>query len=232
MVLYMLKTDCLKVNHIFPEKELIREAAQAIKRGGLVAFPTETVYGLGVDGFNRDAVLGVYRAKGRDFAKPLTLHVSSLEQARELVSTWPQAAELLAREFLPGPLTLILPRSKKVPDLITAGLPNVGLRFPNNRIALELIKASGVPLAAPSANLSGSPSPTDAKAVLADLEGKIHLVLDGGPTDVGVESTIVSLADQEPQILRLGGISKEKIESILGQEIHLSCGNTRKSLVE
>jgi len=203
----MSETRYLRVNPSCPESYLIAQGAEVIKKGGLVAFPTETVYGLGADGLNMDAVLKIFQVKGRPRGNPLTLHVSSLAQARKLVSSWPPTAELLAKKFLPGPLTLILPRSEGIPDLVTAGLPNIGLRYPSNRIALDLIKASGVPLAAPSANISGCPSPTGAQHVLADLEGKIDLILDGGPTEVGMESTIISLAGERPLLLRPGGVT-------------------------
>ena len=215
----MSKTRYLRVNPSCPESYLIAQGAEVIKKGGLVAFPTETVYGLGADGLNMDAVLKIFQVKGRPRGNPLTLHVASLDQARKLVSSWPPTAELLAKKFLPGPLTLILPRSEGIPDLVTAGLPNIGLRYPSNRIALELIKASGVPLAAPSANISGCPSPTGAQHVLADLEGKIDLILDGGPTEVGMESTIISLAGERPLLLRPGGVTKEEIEEVLKEEI-------------
>ena len=215
----MLKTRYLRINRNCPESHLIAEGAEVIKKGGLVAFPTETVYGLGADGLNSDAVLKIFQVKGRPRGNPLTLHVSSFKQARELVSSWPPAAELLARRFLPGPLTLILPRSQGIPDLVTAGLPTIGLRYPGNRIALDLIKASGVPLAAPSANISGCPSPTSSQHVLADLDGKIDLILDGGPTEVGVESTIISLAGERPLLLRPGGVAKEEIEEVFKEKV-------------
>ncbi len=214
-----MKTLYLTVNPAHPEPDLIAEGAGVIKKGGLVAFPTETVYGLGADGLNADAVLRIFQVKGRPQENPLILHVSSLEQARELVASWPPAADLLARRFLPGPLTLIIPRSPGIPDLVTAGLPTVALRYPGNMVALALIKASGRPLAAPSANISGRPSPTQARHVMADLNGKIEMVLDGGPTEVGVESTILSLAEKRPLLLRPGGVTREEIEELLGEEI-------------
>lgn len=215
----MTRTHYLTVEPSCPAPHLIAEAAEVIRQGGLVAFPTETVYGLGADGLNKKAVARIFQAKGRPQENPLILHVASLEQARGLVSCWPPAAELLAKRFLPGPLTLILPRAQVVPDLVTAGLPTVALRYPANRVALDLITASGVPIAAPSANISGRPSPTRGEHVLADLEGKIEVILDGGPTEVGVESTILSLAGETPVLLRPGGITKEEIEQLLQQEI-------------
>jgi len=215
----MIETRYLTVDPNCPAPPLIAEAAEVIQRGGLVAFPTETVYGLGADGLNPKAVARIFQVKGRPQENPLILHVASLEQARGLVSCWPPAAELLARRFLPGPLTLILPRVQAVPDLVTAGLPTVALRYPANRVALDLIAASGVPIAAPSANISGRPSPTRGEHVLADLGGKIELILDGGPAEVGVESTILSLAGETPVLLRPGGVTREAIEQVLQQEI-------------
>lgn len=215
----VLKTRYLSVNNHDPEPEFIAEGAEVIAKGGLVAFPTETVYGLGADGLNPDAVLQIFRVKGRPQENPLILHVSSLDQARELVSCWPPVAELLADKFLPGPLTLILPCSKRVPEQVTAGLATVALRYPSNRVALALIEASGVPIAAPSANISGRPSPTCAQHVLTDLDGKIDMILDGGPVQVGVESTILSLAEALPTLLRPGGVTREEIEQVLGEKI-------------
>ena len=214
-----MKTNYLRVDPSCPDHVLIAEAAEVIKQGGLVAFPTETVYGLGADGLNSEAVNKIFQAKGRPLANPLILHVASLDQARALAASWPSAADALAKRFLPGPLTLILPRSEVVPDLVTAGLPNVAIRYPANKIALALIKASGVPIAAPSANLSGRPSPTLPEHVLDDLGGKIELILDGGPAEVGVESTILSLAGDNPVLLRPGGVTKEELEEALKEEV-------------
>lgn len=212
-------TRYLKLNPDNPDPALIAGAAEVIRHGGLVAFPTETVYGLGAHGLDQEAVKRIFRVKGRPPENPLILHVASLDQARELAGTWTAAAEVLARRFLPGPLTLILPRAPVVPDVVTAGLPTVALRYPANQIALALIAASGVPIAAPSANISGRPSPTRGEHVLADLEGKIEIILDGGPTDVGVESTILSLAGEHPVLLRPGGVTREEIEEVLEQKV-------------
>lgn len=214
-----MKTQYLQVDPNSPDPELIKQAARVIKKGGLVAFPTETVYGLGADGLNPEAVNRIFQVKGRPRKNPLILHVSSLEQAKELSSTWPWAADILAKRFLPGPLTLILPRAQGIPDAVTAGLPTIALRYPSCRVALALVEASGVPIAAPSANLSGRPSPTRPEDVLADLEGKIDMILDGGPAEVGVESTILSLAGEQPVLLRPGGVTKEEIEAVLNQRV-------------
>ncbi len=214
-------TRYYKVDREHPAPDIIEAAARVIREGGTVAFPTETVYGLGANGLDPEAVEKIFQAKGRPRGNPLILHVSSLDQARGLVSTWPPEAETLARLFLPGPLTLILPRASAVPDAVTAGLPGVALRYPAHPVALALIESSGVPIAAPSANLSGHPSPTCAAHVRSDLDGRIDVILDGGPTEVGVESTILSLAGDRPVLLRPGGVTREQIEKALGVEVKL-----------
>ncbi|HHY40083.1 MAG TPA: threonylcarbamoyl-AMP synthase [Syntrophaceticus sp.] len=217
--LEVLKTQYLIVDPKSPESKQIKKAAGVIKKGGLVAFPTETVYGLGADGLNTEAVNKIFQVKGRPRKNPLILHVSSLDQAKSLSSNWPQTADILAKSFWPGPITLILPRAEGIPDAVTAGLPTIALRYPSSPIALALIEASGVPIAAPSANLSGRPSPTRAEDVLADLNGKIDMILDGGPAEVGVESTILSLTGEQPVLLRPGGITREEIEDVLKKRI-------------
>ncbi len=187
-----------------------------IRAGGLVAFPTETVYGLGADALNPDAVRRIFEAKGRPAWDPLIVHVISLEQMRTLATELPPAAERLAAHLMPGPLTLVLPRAGCVPDIVTAGLPTVAIRIPSHPVAQALLRASGVPIAAPSANRFGRPSPTTADHVMADLEGRIELVLDAGPTPVGVESTVLDLTTQPPTILRPGGVAREEIERLIG----------------
>ncbi len=215
------ETRILRVDPAHPESAVIEAAAEVIKRGGTVAFPTETVYGLGADALDAKAVSEIFDAKGRPRGNPLIVHIASLAQGRGLVAHWPPAAELLARKFWPGPLTLILPRASIVPDEVTAGLPNVALRFPAHPVALALIEAGGTPIAAPSANLSGHPSPTCSAHVLADLAGKVDLILDGGPTEVGLESTILDLSRPRPVLLRPGGVSREALEAVLEKEIQL-----------
>lgn len=217
----MKRTNCLRVDPERPQKEIIAAAARIIRDGGTVAFPTETVYGLGASGLEQSAVEKIYQAKGRPRRNPLILHVSTLSQATGLVSSWTLEADLLARRFWPGPLTIILPRAGIVPDIITAGLPNVALRFPSNLVAQALITVSGVPIAAPSANLSGRPSPTVAAHVLADLDGKIDMILDGGPAMVGVESTIISLVGEAPVLLRPGGVTREQLEEVLQRTVQV-----------
>ena len=210
------KTRYLKVNPDYPEPEAISEAAAVIRNGGTVAFPTETVYGLGANGLDPVAVGGIYAAKGRPRRNPLILHVASIEQARLLVKDWTPLAERLAASFWPGPLTLILPRAGVVPEIVTAGLNSVALRMPAHSVALALIEQSGVPIAAPSANASGRPSPTLAEHVRADLDNLIDLVLDGGATVVGVESTILALNGECPLLLRPGGVTWEALEQVVG----------------
>lgn len=209
-------TQYLAVDAERPEQEIIAAAATLIRNGGTVAFPTETVYGLGANALDTAAVERIYAAKGRPRRKPLILLVASVEQAKSLAAAWPEEAERLAARFWPGRLTLILPRSELVPDISTAGRPNVALRFTSHPVALALIRQSGLPIAAPSANTSGRPSPTLAEQVRADLDGRIDLVLDGGATPEGVDSTILDLSREHPVLLRLGCVSIESLEQVLG----------------
>lgn len=194
----------------------IAEAAALLRRGEAVAFPTETVYGLGADALNAEAVGRVYDAKGRPAINPLIVHVPDVAMARALVRDWPPAAERLARRWWPGPLTLVLPRGQQVPDIVTAGLDTVALRMPAHPVARALLRAVGRPLAAPSANPSGGVSPTTAAHVARGLAGRIPLVLDGGPTDVGIESTVIDLATSPPRLLRPGAVSRAELETELG----------------
>jgi L-threonylcarbamoyladenylate synthase len=196
------------------DREIAR-AAEIIRGGGLVAFPTETVYGLGANALDPAAVERIYEAKGRPPTSPLIVHVASIELARQLASHWPTAAERLARCFWPGPLTVVVPKHPSIPDRVTAGLPTVGLRMPAHPLALELIRAAGVPIAAPSANRFTGISPTTAAHVRSSLGDKVDLILDGGPTDIGIESTVVSLAGT-PVLLRPGMISRDQIEEEIG----------------
>ncbi len=193
------------------------EPARLLQQNEVVAFPTETVYGLGGNAFSDEAVRKIFAAKGRPSDNPLIVHIASLEQLRPLVSSVPPLADKLMQTFWPGPLTLVLPGSQKVSSHVTAGLDTVAVRMPDHPIALELIRKTGLPLAAPSANLSGKPSPTRADHVLEDLAGKIPGVVDGGPTGIGVESTVVDVTGEVPLILRPGGISKKELESVVGR---------------
>ena len=195
----------------------LREAACLLRAGELVAFPTETVYGLGADGFAAAAASGIYAAKGRPSDNPLILHVADRSMVDMAVQEVPAMAEKLMAAFWPGPLTLILRRSRQVPLEVTGGLDTVGIRMPDNDIARGLIKVAGRPIAAPSANLSGRPSPTTAAAVYADMQGRIPLILDGGACSFGVESTIIDAAGRVPVILRPGAVTREMLEEITGQ---------------
>ncbi|MBP2031303.1 L-threonylcarbamoyladenylate synthase [Methanohalophilus levihalophilus] len=208
--------------HLFvPEEknfeEIMQTAGKIIRKGGLVAFPTETVYGLGADALNPDAVQKIFDAKGRPADNPLIVHVAKKEQFSQLAEEITPTAQKLMEHFCPGPLTLILKKKKNVPDITTAGLDSVAIRLPSNEIALELISAAGTPIAAPSANRSGSPSPTSASHVMNDLEGRIDAIIDGGSTEIGIESTVVDARGKIPIILRPGDVSREELEKVAGK---------------
>lgn len=192
----------------------IREGGKIIREGGLVAFPTETVYGLGANALDEAAVKKIFIAKGRPQDNPLIVHVADFDSIKPLVMDIPKAAESLAERFWPGPMTIILKKSKLIPDVTSAGLDSVGIRMPSNIISRELIKAAGVPIAAPSANISGRPSPTDAERCVEDLSGRIEYILGGGKCDVGVESTVVDCTEYPPCVLRPGGITLEMLREI------------------
>ncbi len=194
-------------------------AAEILKRGGLVAFPTETVYGLGGDALNPGAVKKIYQVKRRPPDNPLIIHVAGMEEAARLAEEIPPEALLLAEKFWPGPLTMVLPKKDLVPGITTAGLSSAAIRVPAHPLARKLIRAAGIPLAAPSANLSGRPSPTSAGHVLEDLAGSVDAVLDGGSCSVGVESTVISLLSGTPALLRPGGITLEMLEDVLKREV-------------
>jgi L-threonylcarbamoyladenylate synthase len=197
----------------------IRRAVSILRSGGLVAFPTETVYGLGADGLNKEAVARIYEAKGRPPNNPVILHVHGIGAARPLASVWPGAASKLAERFWPGALTIVLPASDLAPDIVKAGNPTVALRCPAHPVALELLRAFGGPLAAPSANRTTEISPTKPEHVLGGLGGRIDLILDGGRTTSGIESTIISLAEAPPRLLRPGPIAPDELEAALGAPI-------------
>lgn len=196
-------------------QKAIQRAAKIIKRGGSVAFPTETVYGLGANALDKKAVRKIFRVKGRPLDNPVIVHIAEVKDLSKLAKNIPKEAKILARKFWPGPLTLVLFKKKIVPKEVTAGTNTVAIRMPKNKIALELIKTTNVPIAAPSANLAGRPSPTTAKHVFDDLGEKIDLILDGGKTKIGVESTVVDLTSKPPQILRPGGIHFEELKKVL-----------------
>lgn len=212
----MKHTRVLRVDPRRPDPAAVGEAAAYLAAGGLVAFPTETVYGLGAHALDAEAVRAIFRAKGRPADNPLIVHVHRAELAFQLATEAPEAAQRLAEAFWPGPLTLVLGSSGKVPPVTTGGLDTVAVRVPDHPVALALLEAAGLPVAAPSANLSGRPSPTRAEHVLEDLDGKIDAVLDGGETGVGLESTVVDLTVTPPVILRPGGVSREALEAVIG----------------
>lgn len=194
----------------------VARAAEFLRAGKLVAFPTETVYGLGANALDETAVARIYQVKGRPGTSPLIVHVHSLDQARRLVSHWPAHAETLAQRYWPGPLTLVLPKQARIPDLLTAGLQTVGLRVPDHPLALELLREADLPVAAPSANRFAELSPTTAEHVRKSLGDQVDFILDGGPTRVGIESTVLSLAGDVALLLRPGMISREELESLIG----------------
>jgi L-threonylcarbamoyladenylate synthase len=207
------------LNPAAPELRAISRAAESLRRGGLVAFPTETVYGLGADALNPEAVKRIFVAKGRPLDNPIIVHVAGPEDLAVLTADVPPEATLLMKRFWPGPLTLIFKRSVRVPDAVTGGQETVAVRMPRNAIALALVRALGRPIAAPSANLSGRPSPTTAGHVLGDLGGRIDIILDGGPVEVGIESTVLDLSQHPPVILRPGAVTPEHLKPLVGPVI-------------
>lgn len=202
------------------DERKIKVAARLILEGKLVAFPTETVYGLGADALNEEAVKRIFESKGRPADNPLIVHIADFNDLKKLARDIPKEAKLLAERFWPGPLTLVLPKKDEVPLVTTGGLDTVAVRMPAHEIALALIRAS-TPVAAPSANISGKPSPTLAEHVVDDFYGRIEAIIDGGPTKVGVESTVIDLSSERPTLLRPGGLPLEEIEAVIGPvEIH------------
>lgn len=199
--------------------ENIKEAAQFLKAHEVVAFPTETVYGLGADATSEIAIDKIFKAKGRPSDNPLIVHLSNVEQLAQYVETIPTKARLLIDAFMPGPLTIVLKSNGTIAKNVTAGLDTVGVRIPDHPAARQLIEAAGRPIAAPSANLSGKPSPTSAVHVFQDLNGKIKAILDGGPTGVGLESTVVDCTKDELTILRPGGVTKQELETVLQEAV-------------
>ena len=212
-----MDTQILKIASIFENPDELQQAADILARGGLVAFPTETVYGLGANGLDEEAVRSIYQAKGRPSDNPLILHICDTEMLPQLAREIPKAALKLALEFWPGPLTMVLPKTEQVPDVVSGGLDTVAIRFPSNLIARELIRRSGKPIAAPSANLSCSPSPTTAQHCIDDLMGRVDAIVDGGSCGVGLESTVISLAGEIPTVLRPGGVTVEQLRRVLSE---------------
>jgi len=211
-----MKTLLLKVDAENPNSTIIQTAADIIRKGGLVAFPTETVYGLGADALNGEAILALFAAKKRPLDNPPIVHVADPKEIYRLVLEVPPKAKLIMEKFWPGPLTLIFKRSSLVPKVTVAGLDTVAIRMPKHKVALELIRQSLCPIAAPSANLAGKPSPTTAQHVFEDLNGRIDAILDGGATHIGVESTVVDLSVDPPMLLRPGGTPYETLKRVLG----------------
>ena len=228
-------TRFLPVDPRQPDPGTLEEASEIVRQGGLVAFPTETVYGLGADATDPAAVLRIFEAKGRPATNPLIVHGPDIADVRLAASRWPDTADRLARRFWPGPLTLVLPRSEFIPDAVTAGQATVGIRVPDCVVAREFLRCVGRLVAAPSANRSTGVSPTTADHVLRELDGRIDLVLDGGPTPVGIESTVLDLTSDLPRVLRPGAITAAQIGQVLGVEIaspepgQAAIGSPRKS---
>jgi L-threonylcarbamoyladenylate synthase len=208
-------TRVCQVSREDPDRKIIDEAASVVRRGGLVAFPTETVYGLGASALDAAAVAAIFEAKGRPGGDPVIVHVGSREEVTRVARDPSAQALSLAARFWPGPLTLILPKRLEVPPEVTGGLDTVGVRVPAHPVALALIRASAVPIAAPSANRFSGPSPTRASHVIADLDGRIDFVLDAGPTDIGIESTVLDLTGPRPTVRRPGGVTVEQLMTVL-----------------
>ena len=211
-----MQTEIITITDVKAQQEELTRAGKVLRGGGLVAFPTETVYGLGANGLDAAACARIYEAKGRPSDNPLILHVSDRAMVEMIVAEVTSMAEKLLAAFMPGPITLILRRKAIVPDRITGGLDTVGIRMPEHPVARAMIRAAGVPIAAPSANISGRPSPTTAASVLRDMKGRIPLILDGGPCHFGVESTIVDCTGPVAVILRPGAITREMLTEVLG----------------
>lgn len=212
-----MKTRIEKLDKNRIDENILNDAGEILKQGGLVAFPTETVYGLGANALNKDAARKTYEAKGRPSDNPLIIHIACMEDLKAITKEIPEMAEKIAEKYWPGPLTMIFEKTDIVPYETTGGLDTVAVRMPSEPIALELIKAGGGYVSAPSANTSGRPSPTMAQHVAEDMTGKIEMILDGGAVDIGVESTIVDMTVVPPMILRPGAITKEMLEELVGE---------------
>ena len=219
-----MKTKVVKIDLETIETKKLKEAADLIRQGELVAFPTETVYGLGADALRPEASKKIYEAKGRPSDNPLIVHICKFEELERIAREVPQQARVLAEAFWPGPLTMVVWKNDAVPYATTGGMETVAVRMPNHAVALALIEESGCLIAAPSANTSGKPSPTEASHVAMDMEGRIPMILDGGMVGIGIESTIVDLTEEKPMILRPGYITKEMLEEVLGEEVLIDPG--------
>lgn len=216
-IIITMKTEVIKIDSNHMDSDKMEDAAAIIRAGGLVAFPTETVYGLGADALNAEASGKIYAAKGRPSDNPLIVHVAEFTDMERIAARIPVAAKKLSDAFWPGPLTMIVEKNKKVPYETTGGMDTVAVRMPNHPVALELIRRSGGYIAAPSANTSGKPSPTRAEHVALDMDGRIPMILDGGPVEIGIESTIVDLTEEIPMVLRPGYITPMMLEAVLGE---------------
>ena len=219
-----METEILHVDSKNPDQEDMKRAGKRIAAGELVAFPTETVYGLGGDALDPEASRKIYAAKGRPSDNPLIVHIAEFDDLYRVAREVPEEAKLLADAFWPGPLTMIVWKSDAVPEATTGGMQTVAVRMPNHPVALELIRRSGCLIAAPSANTSGRPSPTEAQHVAEDLSGKIAMILDGGPVGIGIESTIIDLTEEKPMILRPGYITPEMLSEVLQEEVVIDPG--------
>ncbi|MFO0910285.1 MAG: L-threonylcarbamoyladenylate synthase [Isosphaeraceae bacterium] len=215
----MTPTQVLPVDPRSPDSATIDVAARVLRAGGLVAFPTETVYGLGGDATSDAAIRAIFEAKGRPQTNPLIVHLAETSQACELASHWPESATRLAERFWPGPLTIVLPKRPGLAEAVSAGRATVGLRVPDHDVALAMLRAVGLPIAAPSANRSTRVSPTCGHHVRDELAGRIDLILDAGPTPVGIESTVVDLTGERPRLLRPGAVTSDQLAAALGEEI-------------
>lgn len=216
----MKRTLVKKVDKKDIDSKVLKISTDILKSGGLVAFPTETVYGLGANALDEEAVKKIFKAKGRPSDNPLIVHIYDSQQIKDLTTEISGTANILIDKFWPGPLTLLFKKSEIIPKIVSAGLDTVAIRMPDDEIALAILKDSNLPLAAPSANTSGRPSPTNASHVLEDLDGKIDLIIDGGKTGVGVESTVLDLTTDTPTILRPGGVTIEELESVIGEVVY------------
>ena len=212
-----MKTIIEQINKTHMNRDVIEKAGDILKKGGLVAFPTETVYGLGADALNEEAAQKIYAAKGRPSDNPLIVHIADMEALDRITKEVPEAAQKAAEAFWPGPLTMILKKSREVPKGTTGGLDTVAVRMPDHEIAREIIRAGGGYIAAPSANTSGRPSPTEVGHVASDMEGRIDMIIDGGAVEIGVESTILDMTVMPPMILRPGAVTEEMLEELIGE---------------
>src|SRR3989344_4555872 len=223
-----MKTRIIKINKNKIDIGKIRDAASIIRKGGLVAFPTETVYGLGASAFDKRAVAAIFRSKGRPGDNPIIVHIAVKEDVFKVAKEVDERAIKLIEKFWPGPLTIVLKKNKKIANNVSKGLNTVAVRMPKHKIANLLIKESGVPIAAPSANLSGRPSPTNAKHAIEDLNGRVDAIIDGGDVDIGVESTVIDLSSDKAVVLRPGKISLKELRKTIG-EVKLHDGREKKA---